>query len=159
MSVLDRLAKRFGTKTDAAIRREIERLTDERRSYMRAMPPQRETAHARVDELQTDAKAALEAHILGMGYQVPPLESDHPSLAQLARLYALSRPELGEQMHRVIDKAPGYAEISQADYAKKVETWESQIAERELELKRRHRAAEAEAARAALEALEEGGAD
>jgi len=39
----------------------------------------------------------------------------------------------------------------------KIADWESQIAERELELKRRQRAAEADAARAALHALEEGG--
>lgn len=145
---LTELKRKFGTRSEAAIRSEIESLRTKRRQFEREHRRLREDAHQQLDQRVADAEAHVELTIQAHGpdvLSIPLIGTSiaNPSAQSLVDLHAMYRFARDEvfiaRLHAAIDSAPDgiYSTLSRADYEAKLAGFDTHVAELEVELRRR----------------------
>ncbi len=137
---------KLGKLSDAEVSSQLDELRDQRQALAREHQNMiRDDAHTAFDRSREEARETfavtlrvLEPRDLVRGFTLQTRTPGYPNLLELSALWAAGHDEgFAAAVHASIDGVEGWSPLSRDEYEKKMAKLDSDIAEREGELKRR----------------------
>ena len=141
--------KKLLARDEADLAAEIEELRQQQREYQQGLGPHIVDAHARVDQLVEESRAAFAAPFQDM--RGLPDGHRHPFANALAVAFVLGSEGFAEAAHAAVDATGSYDTTPGETIAAELAKFQREISSRQLAIQRRDQASRAEAERRALD--------